>query len=66
MAVAAAEAGNDLNARLYANECAAAATRACRWLASLASTSSQQPHYEADAALERAREAAGFPVGFYD
>ena len=46
LAVAAAEAGNDLNARLYANECAAA-TRACRWLASLASTSSQQSRYAA-------------------
>ena len=65
LAVAAAAAGNDLDARLRANECAAA-TRACRLLASLASTSSQQSRYAADTALERAREAAGFPVGFYD
>ena len=51
-------------ARLYANECAA--TRAYRRPASLASTSGQRPRYEADVALERAREAAGCPVGFYD
>ena len=49
-------------ARLYE----AAATRACRWLASLASPIGQQSRYAADTALERARESGGFPVGFYD